>query len=152
MRKHLLNFAFTLCCTTLSGGCQTNEVAKATAPEIETRECTPQELKMIKDISDIVKIIGNNISSVEPDSPDVTPEILQPEKTNFVCTDQGPTINCEPTQPRVCTVNPREMARKPIETNVGNFAGAQIDNDKRTTTETRYKDITQMAIKKIEPN
>lgn len=149
MRNQLLNFV--LCAATLLG-CEKNEKATTTAPEIVRRECTPQELKKIENIANIVKTIGKTIIIIEPDSPDVTPAILKPEKTNFVCTDQGLTINCEPTQPRVCTVNPREMEKKPIETNVGNFAGAQIDNREGTTTETRYKDITQMAIKKIEPN
>jgi hypothetical protein len=149
MRKQLLNFA--LCAATLLG-CEKNEKATTTAPEIVRRECTSQDLKKIENIANIVKTIGKTIISIEPDSPDVTPAILQPEKTNFVCTDQGPTINCEPTQPRVCTVNPGEIAKKPIETNVGNFAGAQIDNRKGNTTRDRYKNITQKAIKTLEPN
>jgi hypothetical protein len=149
MRKQLLNFA--LCAATLLG-CEKNEKATTTAPEIVRRECTSDELKQIENIANIVKTIGKMIINIEPDSQDVTPAILQPEKTNFACTNQGPTINCEPTQPRVCTVNPIQIKKNNIQTNVGNFAGAQIDNREGTTTGIRYKNLTEKAITTLEPN
>jgi hypothetical protein len=151
MRKQLLNLA--LCAAALLG-CEKNEKATTTAPEIEKRQCTPDELVRIKNITTIVKKIGEKIISIEPNSQDVPPAILQLETTNFVCTDQGPIITCDPTQPRTCTINPAKMAEKKMEKIVGEFASAQTDDlKKKPIINDRYQIITQEAIDKIKtPN